>query len=435
MTNELIIKISNEGIYFNPGLSVSFQQTNIPKEHLTFRPHQSFFWKVEMLGYRSFDNLLRIKVTDYNTNDISKFDNQQPKREVNKLFFEKLDWEKLEPLLSFYQKINLQDILINVNASSFSKDDLPTNRLFKSGLPFPSSSFNEPQNIQPKESTITRKFSVHLNDARFMLGCVLVKRHIKKLRKEFEFRINNEHILAEFDHIKVWFAKKLRTKKFHVEVVITLKDGEIVEAVATSEHIAQITPELIDSVRYQRTMALSKEPRISSPDKSLFTTDELFAQVASGDIAGNVFNQSESDILNFFINKSGIRNGKQLTYLAERKQTENHKLHYTLHPHFGFLFLIEGTENNHFVWELLDSHATYIWSIARMQSETELQYRRIEKEISNVKAIGRENYKRDYKNNQQDTDLAFALINHRDITSNIVDAFTKWENKLNERLT
>lgn len=388
-----------------------------------------------MLGYRSSDNLLRIKVTDYNTNDISKFDNQQPKREVNKLFFEKLDWEKLEPLLSFYQKINLQDILINVNASSFSKDDLPTNRLFKSGLPFPSSSLSEPQNIQPKESTITGKFSVHLNDARFMLGCVLVKRHIKKLRKEFEFRINNENILAEFDHIKAWFAKKLRTKKFHVEVAITLKDGEIVEASATSKHIDQITPELIDSVRYQRTMALSKEPRISSPDKSLFTTDELFAQVASGDIAGNVFNQSESDILNFFINKSGIRNGKQLTYLAERKQTENHKLHYTLHPNFGFLFLIEGTENNHFVWELLDSHATYIWSIARMQSETELQYRKIEKEISNVKAIGRENYKRDYKNNQQDTDLAFAVINHKDITSNIVDAFTKWENKLNERLT
>lgn len=388
-----------------------------------------------MLEYNSSNKCLKVNVIDYNTSDISNFNSQQPKKDVNQLFFEKFDWEKLQPLLSFYEKIKLQDILVNIDASPFSKEDLPTNRLFRFGRPFPSSSLDDALTVRPKVSTITEKFSIQFSDACFMQGFVFFKRQVKKLRKELEFNIYNEHILAEFEHIKVWFEKKLRTKKFRVEVVITLKDGEIVEAVATSTHIGQITPELIDSVRYQRTMALSKEPRISTPDKSLFTTDELFAQVDSGDIAGNVFNQSEADILNFFINKNGIRNGKQLAYLADKKQTENHKLHYTLHPNFGFLFLVEGEGHNHFVWELLNSHATYIWSIKKESGEVESQYKRIEIEISVVKTSGRESYKRAYRDNHQENDLVFNVINHQDIASGVVDAFAKWESKLNERLT
>ncbi|MBL7841804.1 MAG: hypothetical protein JNJ75_16785 [Cyclobacteriaceae bacterium] len=434
MDNQLTVKVSDKGIYFNPSLLISFQQTNIPKEHLTFRPNQDIFWIVEMLEYKSSDKCLKLKVNNYNTNDILSFNEQQPKKEVKKVLFEKLDWEKLEPLLSSYRKSGLRDVVFNIETSPFSKDDLPTNKLFKSGLPFPSSSVNRAQDIQPRVSIVTEKFSLDFNDVCFMLGCVYFKRHIKKLRKEFEVRIYNEHILAEFEHIKIWFAKKLKIKKLKVTVVITLRHNEAPEVLATSAHIDQITPELIDSVKYQRTVALSKEPRVQNPDKSLFTIQEIFAQIDSGDSAGNVFSQSEEDILNFFIAKSGIRNGKQLVYLADKKQTENHKLHYTLHPNFGFLFLIEGTEYNHFVWELLNSHATYIWSIPRMQNEIELQYKRVESEINSIKISGRENYKRANRDVHQEADLVFSVIKHQDIASGIVDAFEKWRSKLDEKL-
>jgi len=121
--------------------------------------------------------------------------------------------------------------------------------------------------------------------------------------------------------------------------------------------------------------------------------------------------------------------------LSGKKQTENHKLRYTLNPNFGFLFLVEGAENNQFVWELLNSHATYIWSIDKQQAEIELQFKRIESIVTTVRTSGRENYKRGYKNNHQDNDLVFRVIHHEDIASDLVDAFPKWKSKLNEQLT
>lgn len=427
MGNELIIKVCNDRIYFNPRLSIPIQQTNIPKKHLTFRFHQDFFWKVEMLGYNSSDKCLKVKVAEYGTSEISKFDQQQPKKDVKQLLFEKFDWEKLEPLLTSYQKIKLREILFNIDASHFSRGDVLTTTASKPELTI--------AELQPRVVKSTEDFWIDFTDAHFMLGYVTFKKYIKKLGKELDFKIPNEHILAEFENIKFWFARKLKTKKFKVSVFITLKDDQLTEVLATSKHIDQITPEFIDSVKYQRTFALTKEPRFGNPDKSLFTADEIFSEIDTDDLEGNVFNQSEEDILNFFLEKSDIRNKKQLAYLAGKKQSENHKLRYTLAPNFGFLFLVEGLENNHFVWELLNSHATYVWSIDKQQREIDLQFKRIESIVNTVRTSGRENYKRAYRNNHQDNDLVFRVINHEHVASDLVDAFPKWKSKLNEQLT
>jgi hypothetical protein len=435
MGNELTIKVCNDRIFFNPRLFIPIQQTNIPKKHLTFRSHKAIYWKVEMLEYKSTDKSLKVKVKDYSTSDISKFDQQQPKKDVNQLLFEKFDWGKLEPTLISYQKVKLHEILFNIDASPFSKGDFPTTKIPKSEFAVNPPSVVADQEMEPKVVKVTEDFWIQFTDAYFMLGYVTFKRRIKKIGKELDFKIPNEHILAEFENIKFWFAKKLKTKKFKAIVAVTLKGDEITETFATSKHIDQITPELIDSVKYQRTFALTKEPRVVNPDKSLFTAEEIFTQIDTEDIEGNVFKQSEEDILNFFLEKSDIRNKKQLAYLAGKKQTEKYKLRYTLNPNFGFLFIVEGVENNHFVWELLNSHATYIWSIEKQQTEIELQLKRVESIVNTVRTSGRENYKRAYRNNHQDNDLVFRVIHHEDIASDLVDAFPKWKNKLNEQLT
>jgi len=102
---------------------------------------------------------------------------------------------------------------------------------------------------------------------------------------------------------------------------------------------------------------------------------------------------------------------RQLAYLAGTKQSQNHKLRYTLNPNFGFLFLIEGAKNKHFVWELLNSHATYIWSIDKSVKEIKLQFKRVESIINMIRTSGRGNYKRAFRNNHQDNDLVFRVIN------------------------
>ncbi len=430
---EIIIKICNDRILLNPQLSIPIHQTNIPKPYLHFKTHGEIFWKVEMLAYKVDDKCLKVKVKEYNTSDIAKFDNQKPKKEVEQLLFEKFDWVKLEPILTSYQKIKLHEILFNIDTNPYSRGDnaTPKRGNFDFGI-FPTSTQHEPK---PSTTTITEDFWVHFTDTHFMLGYVTFKKHIKKLGKELDFKIPNEHILAEFDNIKFWFAKKLQTKKIKVIATIFLTDDQANETTATSKHIDLISPELIDSVKYQRTLALTKEPKIMSPDKSLFTADDIFAQFETEDIEGNVFNQSEEDILNFFLEKGNVRNKKQLAYLAGKKQSENQKLRYTLNPNFGFLFLVEGVENNHFIWELLNSHATYIWSIDKTDKESELQFKRIESIVNTVRTSGRESYKQAYRNNHQDNDLVFRAIYHKGIDSNFVDDFPEWKSKLNEQLT
>jgi hypothetical protein len=435
---EIIIKVRNDRIYLNPRLSIPIHQTNIPKEHLTFRSHEDIFWKVEMLDYNSVNRCLKVSVKEYSTSDIANFDKQEPNKPVNELIFERFDWRKLEPLLTYYHSSQLLGILFNIDTYPFSKGEKQSHVSGK-----PASVFSDMQpsrsdqqfEQKPTIKIIKEDFWIYFNEVHFMLGYVTFKKLIKEIGKELTFKVPNEYILAEFDNIKGWFAKKLKTKKFKVAVSITLTENEVTESRATSKQIEQITPELIDSVYYQRTIVLSKKPRLSNPDKSLFTVEEIFNQIDTNDIEGNVFNQSDEDILNFFLKESDVRNKKQLAYLAGKKQSMNYKLRYTLYPDFGFLFLIEGAENNHFVWELLNSHATYIWSTNKEKQHEESQFKRIETCVNNVRTIKREGYKRAYKDNHLDNDLIFSIISHEGIGSKLVDDFPKWKNKLNGRLT
>lgn len=420
---EIIIRVGNDGVFINPRLFIPIQQTNIPKKHLTFRSSEDIFWNVELLGYKEEIECLKVSVKEYKQKNIIGFDKQEPTKKVTKIYFDKFDWIKLEPLLIYYHKKELIEYL------SYSKKDSKEN--YNNDF----HANNEKLLSKPSITTMSENFGVYFTECNFMLGYVAFKKYIKKIGKEVDFKIPNEHILAEFDNIKYWFAKKLKTKKFKVIVTIKIRDNEITETKATSDIINQITPELIDSVKFQRTFALTKEPRLSKPDKSLFTADEIFTQFNSDDIEGNVFKQSEKDILNFFINEKAVRNKKQLAYLAGKKQSDNYRLRYTLNPNFGFLFLIEGSENNHFVWELLNSNATYIWSIEKGKQNIELQFKRIEDIVNNVRRSGRENYKRAYINNHHDNDLIFRVLNHKNIGSKLIDDFPDWKNRLNEQLT
>ena len=440
---KITLKVCNDQVYFNPRFSIPIKQTNIPIDHMTFRTHMDIFWEVEMIDFEAEKKCLKVSVIEYNAYDITNFDNQEPKKLVNELLFDKFEWKKLEPLLTYHHLINLQKVLSNIETTPFSKGEkYADNYINFSTIKQPSFTTENNQEItndqqvqlSPIITTVTDEFSVYFTDANFMLGYVSFKKRISKLNNEFDFKILNEHILAEFDNIKFWFAKKLKTKKFSVKASIKLSDNNVLETIATSEQISQITPELIDSVKYQRTFALTKEPQIKYPDKSIFTAEEIFTQINTEDIEGNVFNQSETDILNFFIDKSNIRNKKQLAYLSGKKHSEDYSLLYTLNPNFGFLFFIEGAKNNHFVWELLNSHATDIWSIEKGIQNVALQFKRIENIINTVRTNGRENYKRAYKNNHQDSDLAFRVINHKGISSKLIDEFPDWKSRLNEQL-
>ena len=379
-----------------------------------------------------------VAVVEYNVVDTAEFYTREAKKEIIKLVFDgKFDWLKLEPLLTSYTKGQFQDQLFNnelVHLPELPKTNSVLEELWHKERAL-NQSFHTGLNHQQGIKNITEEnFQIDFNDVRFSLGFITFKKYFKRIDQTLECKIFNDHILPEYDNIKNWFSLKLKSKKISVKVTVVLVVNQAPEVSATSPQIDLINPDLIDSIKYQRTYALIKEPKQSDVDKSLFTASDIFSQIDSNDIEGNVFNQSEEDILNFFMEKGKVRNTKELAYLAGKKQSENFPLRYTLHPNFGFLFTIEGERNNHFVWELLNSNATYIWSVSKRGNDGGFQVKRIEELISLVRSMGREAYKRNYKTNPLYNELVFYVIRHLDIGSGIQGAFPRWKAKLNEQL-
>jgi hypothetical protein len=428
--DEIILRISNERISLNSLFSVPIQQTNIPHApNLRFRTHQEIFWRVEIIGYEQNSKCLKVKVQDYKPDDISSFEIQKFDEPVDQILFDKLDWGELEPQLSIYKRKELLKILTNLEADPFSKAQLS----LKATLPPPK---NKPAAFPLLQlKTISDEFWISFNDLHFKLGYVTFKKQVKGVFEELDFLIMNEHILPEFDNVKSWFSKRLKTKRIKVSASIDLRNYEVTGHRATSVQIDQITPELIDSIKYQRALSITKRGDLNSPDKALFTHEEILSRIEMGDVPGSTLNPTEDDILSILREKGEVRNKKQLAYLAERKQAENHKLYYTLRPNFGFMFFIEGRSSNHFVWELLDSNATYIWSFHKTKGEVESQFKRMHTIINTIRTSGRNNYKEAYSSGRQDNDLVFKSISHDNISSDSIEAFPTWRKRLNEQLT
>jgi hypothetical protein len=445
---EIIIKINNQNIHFSLTLSIPTRQTNLPMESMTFRFHTEIYWKIELVEYHEATKCWHVNVSDYSVNDIQPFSEQTITKIIEKVVFNKLDWQKLEPLLFHYQAIKLIDILYNHDINTHSSYETKS---FRPETPFNQSSYEIPKEIPnqsfqtkfenrqipivPKVDYLKINFSVKFQDATFIEGFVTFKKFIKQVGIQVEFRIKNDYILEEFDNIKLWFSKMLKSKRFYVAAVITTINRNISEASATSSQIDMITPNIIESVKYDRTLALTRPPRTTNPDKSLYSNEDIFNLIDPDIKDGNVFNQSEPDIIKSLTQNDHVRNRKQLEYLSVIKQTTKSKIHYTLNPLFGFLFLIEGKERYHFVWELLQSHATYIWSITKDEKDVLALYSKIEEILNIIRLIGREEYKKTYSNRNKGFNYSFKSIEHQDISANIINGFTKWESKLNELLT
>jgi len=440
ISKEILLKIKNDKIWFNDTDFIDIKQTDIPIEYLSFHSHRDIFWKVQMKEFDKTSNKLCVEIINYNYNDLAIFLSQKPKQEIKYLEFGKFNWACLEPVLSSYQRIKFINQLTNINDRHYDYKPIHENAVKNTDvIEFSENANLQVENFENKSESIVAKFEVefaiHFNESVFMLGYVRFSKYIKKLNQTLDFKITNENILTEFDNIKYWFSKKLKTKKIRVKATFILIDNQLNEFSATSKDIDNIDQNLIEGVKVQRTLEITKSIRPKEVDKALFTSDDIYSLDNANDLEGNVFKQTEKDILDMLIAKCNVRNKRELTYLSGSKQSLNYRIRFTNHPNFGFIFLAEGELNNHFIWELLNSHATYIWTIEKGEKEIELQYKRIEATINTILDCGREKYKRAYRTTNQDNDLIFNVVYHKDKGSQFIDEFPKWKHRINELIT
>lgn len=417
MEKYIILRITNEGVFYNDKAFLTWGNTNFPpKDTFNFKERKAIFWEARLLAFDTERSRLTVEIIDYDIDARpAALASQQPKFPFQKMAFSKLEWPALEPLMNVYNKQLFRQICEVGNAH-------PGGRVAGEDWV----DFSEPE---AQKKRIDVHFSYPLMKAVFKMGYVEVEPTIDELPGKVKITLDNSNILPEFDHVKPFFAKALGKKTIEVTGYLEIDNEGYVETRCQSKEVNQINEQFIGTVRRLRLEDAIFKPRKITVDKSLFTPEEYFEGFDEEEL-GNTIRKSDKDILADLLESDKIRNRKQLLYLSGKLQSADSGLRFTLSPKFGFLFHVRGEEMDHFIWELLDSHATYIWSIDRQSAPLPAKFKLIEREINFV----RENGRRVYLSRGYNKDLVFSKVNHDHSESGLIDGFPKWKAKVKEKM-
>lgn len=347
-----------------------------------------------MVKFNKDKKKLFVEVVDFEGAHNSIFSSQSPKYEIKHLDFDQVSIYKLERLI-LYGELDTLDII------ETNLDDSEDLRIIFD--------FNQP-----------------LSKITFKAGFIETTKSIKGFSRQLLVKIVNPSILPEYDYIKPYFAKVFGKKTITIRAHIGDKNDRSTYQFYSPE-IASINDELINGIKRLELSDKIKKPKITDTDKSLFTADEYFDGFEAE--KGNRVKKSEIELLTEILELKGIRNAKQLQYIAAQIHNTEHRLHFTLTPDFGFLFYYSGIEMHHYIWELLDSNATYIWSLEKALSLDHF-FDLVQQEINFIRRNGR----RMYLSYKDQSDIFFSKVNHSHANSSVVDGFPKWCALLNEKL-
>lgn len=278
--------------------------------------------------------------------------------------------------------------------------------------------FDEPTEIITERESliITKQIRIAIEDLDFRYGNVGFEYNDKESNQRFNFEIENEEFRPEFEVLKPYFARVLKSKVINIEIYAEVENGVILSQLATSADIENINKELIESVKFQ---FLNKNfiGQIPISKQNILTTNELPNNQ-------NIYTNPES-ILEDLLKGKQYKHSQHIQFLADKHERSVMKLRFVLQP-FSFVFLLSGTQNYHIVLETLDTEeATYIWHMEKNKSILIDTIKQIDKELNIIKEKGRQTY---LETNPQN----FSRIMHDYSDSN--KGFATWKGQLEERL-
>lgn len=401
-TKYILLKINNDQIFLNEHLSIPLSRTNLPIGEFKFVENREIYYEVEMVSFDKIDATLAVKIVDYRPTNLEGFARQKPKSEIKKLWFVDIYWPAFYIDLSFYKKALFATLI----------------------------SDREPTKILVPNQKIKLDVKVSFSKANFGLGFVEWQQKLHWEKNSVSVRIDNQNILPEFEYIKSYFSKHFDSRTFDVQLVIDKVDGATQKISASSPQIAEIKDFAIETLKFVKTESLRKPSHfVRDVDKSLFTADDIFDALTRNDLG--TFPMSNQDLFDQIMTWKDIRNKKQLEYLAGSLHHMDGKIRFTLTPTFGFLFYAKGSQMVHYIWEMLNTNATYIWSFDPNLWSTEKQLQKIEEVISFIRNHGRDTYLRNVSPHEE---VLFRRIQHKGAKSQLVDYFPKWRNFVNEAI-
>jgi len=231
------------------------------------------------------------------------------------------------------------------------------------------------------DQVIERKLKITIASLDFLYGSIGFRIPIREVGHEVSFDVENIHIRPEFEVLKPYFEKFLKTKSIELAICIIIENGGIVAKSATSQDLQQLNREVVDSVRFRFA-----ERNILMKSNLLGRGDKI-SQLNTSD--PNTLYDSGEELLQDVLCKGSYRHKLHLQYLAEQHCGNILKLRFVISP-FAFVFLIRGIEQYHIIMETLDTdEATYIWQIPKDIGSLKASLLEIDNDLLKIRNEGR----------------------------------------------
>lgn len=410
----LTLHITETGVFYAADQCWTWGQTNLPKPAFTLRRGDDVYWVCAQTAYAAASRTLSLRVVNYDAEAVDFDPTLRPKAPVERVIFAPLDEQAFLSQLSYYRRGELRDFLAtDAEAFESATSELPEKREAEA---------------RPPSSGRPVHFRYPLADLEFLAGAAAGRVELPGVAEAVDFRVRNPHIIPEFRHVRGYLIKRLGRKTAEVRGELRFGgDGTVELHAAHSPQIAAINDQLLAVMRTRGLRDLLNLPPERVVDKSLFTPDELFDSLDDDHLGKATLPDDGQALLDAILSERHVRNARHLRFLAGELHLAEAPLRFVLSPSFGFVFLARGREGHHFILELLDSHATYVWSLPRADGTLAEQYRRIEKELAILREIGREGYRR-----AGTFGAEFWFLVHASAQSGVVDGFPRWRNRLLE---
>lgn len=279
--------------------------------------------------------------------------------------------------------------------------------------------FDEPTEFIPESQSlvIEKQIKIAVEDLDFRYGNIGFEYIDKENNQRFVFEIENEEFRPEFEVLKPYFIRVLKSKTVVINIYAEIENGVVLSQLATSPDIENINKEIIESVKFQ-FLNKSFIGQIPTSKQNMLTTNELPKNQ-------NIYTNAEN-VLKDLLKGKQYKHSRHIQFLAERHERNVMKLRFVLQP-FSFVFLVAGKQNYHIILETLDTEeATYIWHTDKSKSVLIDTIKQIDKELNVIREQGRQTY-------LETSPQSFSRIVHDYSDDN--KGFTIWKGLLEERLT
>ena len=282
--------------------------------------------------------------------------------------------------------------------------------------------FDDPVEIEvvkpPDIIKIDQQIRISIEKLEFQYGNVTFKYRIEEIQTDLDFDIENVDIRPEFEVLKSYFAKALKSKNVKIHIHTEFENRKIVSQLATSTDISKISREIIEGVKFRFITKHFLEKPKSEGSTELIDINQLQVDKES------LYNSGE-ELLNDILSNKNYRHKRNLQYLADLHEKTILKLRFVLSP-FSFVFLLKGKINYHIILETLDTEeATYMWYFDADKRGLPVMLKLIDEDLNRIRNKGRQSF-------LENAPVNFSRVHHD--YSDDRKGFVIWKDSLEERL-